>query len=119
MAAPHAVGAAAMVIGAGIRDINGDGRINDEVRTRLRATARDIGAPGYDERTGWGRVDAARAASFCRADVDYTAALDIFDFLAFQNLFARADPAADFTGDGLLDLFDFLLFQNEFAAGCP
>jgi hypothetical protein len=25
---------------------------------------------------------------------------------------------ADFTRDGLLDFFDFLAFQNEFAKGC-
>ncbi|MFG0283808.1 MAG: GC-type dockerin domain-anchored protein [Phycisphaerales bacterium JB039] len=55
----------------------------------------------------------------CRADFDRSGALDLFDFLAFQNAFAGSDLRADFTGDGVLDLFDFLAFQNEFAAGCP
>lgn len=55
----------------------------------------------------------------CRADCDGSGALDIFDFLCFQNLFATGDPAADFDGDGRLTIFDFLDFQNLFAAGCP
>ncbi|MFG0284302.1 MAG: GC-type dockerin domain-anchored protein [Phycisphaerales bacterium JB039] len=57
-------------------------------------------------------------ASGCRADLTGDGALDFFDFLEFQNLFAAGDPRADFTGDGALDFFDFLAFQNEFAAGC-
>ena len=54
----------------------------------------------------------------CRADVFPDGELNIFDFLAFQNLFDAGDPAADFDGDGRLTIFDFLVFQNEFAAGC-
>ena len=55
----------------------------------------------------------------CRADLTGDGALDFFDFLEFQNLFAAGDLRADFTGDGVLDFFDFLAFQNDFAAGCP
>lgn len=48
---------------------------------------------------------------------------DIFDFLAFQNLFVAGDPCAcDFdtsTGPGVCDIFDFLGFQTSFVAGCP
>ena len=55
----------------------------------------------------------------CRADLDGDGELTLFDFLAFQNLFAAGDPAADLDGDGLFTIFDFLAFQNEFAAGCP
>ncbi|MCW5756427.1 MAG: hypothetical protein KIT54_04240 [Phycisphaeraceae bacterium] len=54
----------------------------------------------------------------CRADIDGDGSLTIFDFLAFQNLFAAGDLGADFDGDGSLTIFDFLAFQNEFAAGC-
>ena len=54
----------------------------------------------------------------CRADIDGDGELTIFDFLAFQNLFAQGDMAADFDGDGELTIFDFLAFQNEFAEGC-
>jgi hypothetical protein len=55
----------------------------------------------------------------CPADLDGNGVLDLFDFLAFQNLFVAQDPAADCDGDGALDLFDFLCFQNLFVAGCP
>ena len=54
----------------------------------------------------------------CPADIDGDGELTLFDFLAFQNLFATGDLAADFDGDGELTLFDFLEFQNQFALGC-
>jgi hypothetical protein len=44
--------------------------------------------------------------------------LDVFDFLAFQNLFAAGDAAADMDGDGSLTIFDFLAFQTSFDGGC-
>ncbi|MFI4917150.1 MAG: M43 family zinc metalloprotease [Phycisphaerales bacterium JB060] len=44
--------------------------------------------------------------------------LNVFDFLAFQNLFATGDLAADLDGDGSLTIFDFLEFQTLFASGC-
>jgi subtilisin len=118
MASPHVTGAAALVIAAGVRDTSGNGRINDEVVARLLSTAVDIGEPGFDLRTGWGRVDAASAADLCRADIDGSGGLDFFDFLMFQTLFAAGDLGADFSGDGELDFFDFLQFQSEFGAGC-
>ncbi|MFG0286098.1 MAG: GC-type dockerin domain-anchored protein [Phycisphaerales bacterium JB039] len=55
----------------------------------------------------------------CYADCDGSGALDLFDFLCFQNAFGAGEPYADCDGSGALDLFDFLCFQNEFAAGCP
>jgi hypothetical protein len=68
----------------------------------------------------------ADAGQTCYADCDSGSgpgALDIFDFLCFQNRFAAQDPwACDCdvsTGGGLCDVFDFLCFQNAFAAGCP
>ncbi|MEO1007273.1 MAG: GC-type dockerin domain-anchored protein [Planctomycetota bacterium] len=54
----------------------------------------------------------------CPPDLDGDGELTVFDFLAFQNLFALGDPAADFDGDGELTLFDFLAFQNAFGVGC-
>ncbi|MEQ8317845.1 MAG: GC-type dockerin domain-anchored protein [Phycisphaerales bacterium] len=55
----------------------------------------------------------------CQADLDGNCLLELFDFLAFQNLFDAGDPAADFDGDGSLTIFDFLAFQNAFDMGCP
>lgn len=51
------------------------------------------------------------------ADFDRNGLLDIFDFLAFQNMWSVNDPRADLdqtTGVGVFDIFDFLMFQNLF-----
>ncbi|MCA9304790.1 MAG: family 16 glycosylhydrolase [Phycisphaerales bacterium] len=45
--------------------------------------------------------------------------LDVFDVFEYLDLFAAADPAADFTGDGSYDIFDVFAFLDVFAAGCP
>ena len=56
----------------------------------------------------------------CACDFDPDPACDIFDFLAFQNLFVLGDPCAcDLDPDPLCDIFDFLAFQNAFVIGCP
>jgi len=62
MASPHVAGTAALVIATGISDTSGNGRINDEVRTRLQQTADDLGTTGKDPLYGYGLVDADGAA---------------------------------------------------------
>ncbi len=60
MAVPHVSAAAALVIASGVlgaRPTPGD------VQHRLEATARDLGAKGYDHRYGWGLIDAAAATT--------------------------------------------------------
>jgi hypothetical protein len=54
----------------------------------------------------------------CYPDCDGSGALDIFDFLCYQNLFSAGEPRADCDGSGRLDFFDFLCFQNAFEDGC-
>lgn len=54
MAAPHVSGVVALMMARGVVGV-------EAVRQRLRATARDLGQPGRDDRFGWGLVD-ARAA---------------------------------------------------------
>jgi serine protease len=58
MAAPHVSGVAALLIGS--RRL-GRNPSPEAVEKRLKATARDIGAPGWDARYGWGLLDAAAA----------------------------------------------------------
>ncbi|MBI2621547.1 MAG: S8 family serine peptidase [Candidatus Levybacteria bacterium] len=53
MASPHVAGTAALVIKAGF----------DDVRGRMNSTAVDLGSSGRDKHYGYGRVDAAAAAS--------------------------------------------------------
>ncbi len=62
----------------------------------------------------------------CYADFDGSTGpgvLDIFDYLAFQNLFLESDlQACDCdrnTGPGVCDVLDFICFQAAFGAGCP
>lgn len=57
-------------------------------------------------------------AAPCYPDLDTSGSLDLFDFLAFTNLFNAGDPDADCDGDGAFNLFDFLCFVNSFNAGC-
>lgn len=60
MATPHVSAAAALVIASGVVGA----RPNPlAVERRLEGTARDLGAPGYDTRYGWGLVDAGTATA--------------------------------------------------------
>lgn len=61
MAAPHATGAVALILGAGISDTNGNGLVNDEVRRLLEVTAVDLGTAGFDNFFGNGRINVEAA----------------------------------------------------------
>lgn len=63
MATPHVAGVAALMIAGGIADQNGDGNINDEIRSRLQQTAVDLGNAGRDPHFGFGLVDAFEASN--------------------------------------------------------
>jgi thermitase len=56
VATPHVAGLAALVFTT-VSDTNGDGKLNDEVRSRIEATCDDIGVTGI----GYGRINAAQA----------------------------------------------------------
>ena len=56
MASPHVAGLAALVFTT-VSDVNGDGKLNDEARSRIEATCDDIGVSGI----GSGRINAYRA----------------------------------------------------------
>ena len=58
MAAPHVAAAAALVVASGVVGRNPSAA---EVERRLKSTARDLGAPGYDTHYGWGLLDAGKA----------------------------------------------------------
>ena len=61
MAAPHAAGAVALLLGAGVSDTNGNGIVNDEVRSLLQSTAVDLGTAGFDNYFGYGRINVEAA----------------------------------------------------------
>jgi hypothetical protein len=60
--------------------------------------------------------DAVRGG--CGPDLSGDGVLDLFDFLAFTNLFNAQDPRADWDGNGVFDLFDFLAYTNAYHQGC-
>ena len=60
MATPHVSATAALVVASGVV---GNDPAPAEIERRLERTARDLGAPGYDERYGWGLVAAGAATA--------------------------------------------------------
>jgi serine protease len=58
MAAPHVSATAALVVASGVL---GRDPSPAAIEQRIEQTARDLGAPGFDPRYGWGLVDAAAA----------------------------------------------------------
>jgi serine protease len=60
MAAPHVSATAALVVASGVL---GTDASPARVAERLKQTARDLGAPGYGFRYGWGLVNAAAATA--------------------------------------------------------
>ncbi len=60
MAAPHVSAAAALVIASGVVGRDPAPRA---VERRLRSSAADLGPAGYDERNGWGLLDAGAATA--------------------------------------------------------
>jgi hypothetical protein len=59
------------------------------------------------------------SAGPCPADCNGDGEVNIFDFLCFQGLVSKGDPAADCNGDGVINIFDFLCFQGLVSQGCP
>jgi serine protease len=60
MATPHVSATAALVLASGVL---GPDPSPAAIAARLTQTARDLGAPGYDPRYGWGLVSAAAATA--------------------------------------------------------
>ena len=57
-ASPHVAGVAALLLSAGIEDVNGDGlRDNRDARLQLQNTAKDLGPAGPDALSGYGLVN--------------------------------------------------------------
>ena len=59
-AVPHVSATAALVLASGVL---GPNPTPARIEARLERTARDLGAPGYDERYGWGLVSAGAATA--------------------------------------------------------
>ncbi len=61
-AAPHVAGVAALILSAGLDDLNNDGAINtQDLRLQLQNAAFDLGAEGKDDLYGFGLINAQAA----------------------------------------------------------
>jgi len=73
MAAPQVSGLAALLFSLGtVSDANGNGRINDEIRSIIESTADDLGNAGWDRSFGWGRINAYQAVLSAAGGADGT-----------------------------------------------
>ncbi|MCM1988099.1 PKD domain-containing protein, partial [Methanococcoides seepicolus] len=77
MAAPHVSGVAALLISQGVS--------NGEVRTALESTAKDLGTAGWDDRYGYGLIDAQ-------------AALDSINITPVENVAPTASIGGPYSG---------------------
>jgi len=61
-AAPHVAGVAALILSAGLQDLNGDREVNNkDLRLQLQNATFDLGDPGKDTVFGYGLVNAKAA----------------------------------------------------------
>jgi subtilisin family serine protease len=118
LACPFVAGAAALVW-----SVNPE-LTSQQVRYILIATADDVGTPGWDQQSGWGRLNAERAVQLadpnprpaCDVDWNGDGTVNSPDFFSFLDDYLRLD--ADFNGDGITDSADFFQFISAFFAGC-
>jgi hypothetical protein len=55
----------------------------------------------------------------CPADCDGNGALNVLDFVCFQQAWVAQTPLGDCDGNGLYNVLDFVCFQLLFVDGCP
>ena len=112
MAAPHVSGIAALLISTGVTG-------PDSIREALENTARDLGAPGWDEEYGRGLVDAYAALNYYHisGDFDYNGLVDSEDLAKLVSHWLDYDPLVDIApegGDGIIDFLDFAEFAANY-----
>ncbi len=78
-ACPHAAGVAGLIYSMAPE------LSPDDVRSAMHATSVDIGSPGYDTQTGWGKVNAFNAVSLFAAQPDAQVVGTSFDIEAGSN----------------------------------
>jgi subtilisin family serine protease len=110
MATPHVSGVVALMLSI-------DPTLTpDEIKGILQSTAIDMGDPGFDDESGWGRIDAAaalQAAEARLADLDDDGVVGVSDFLLLLAAWGPCpgDPGCpgDIDRDGVVGVSDFLL----------
>jgi subtilisin family serine protease len=118
MACPHVAGLACLILSVAPQ------LSNDQVRLVLTVTADDVGPPGWDSLTGYGRINAGAALRLlrgvnrprCRADWNEDGILDSSDLFEFITDYIGG--RVDLDGDGVTDSDDFFAFIELFLGGC-
>ncbi|MHB1128330.1 MAG: S8 family serine peptidase [Bacillota bacterium] len=112
LATPHVAGVAALIASKYSE------YTNDQIRTLLASTAKDLGTAGWDMFYGSGRVDAAAALKSTLVlilpppgDLDGDMIVGIIDLriaaISYGTRLAETGPASpDLNGDGIVDIFD-------------
>jgi subtilisin family serine protease len=101
----------------------------DQIRGVLLRTADDIDAPGWDENSGAGRLNAYKAVVLadslpiianphCLVDLNGDGMIDFADIQIFLEAFASEESLADMNNDGNYDFFDIQIFLAMFGEGC-
>ncbi|KAA0213209.1 MAG: hypothetical protein DYG94_14335 [Leptolyngbya sp. PLA3] len=121
---PHVAAAAALV-----RSLNP--RLTAaQVRRVLAVTCRDLGEPGRDDSSGWGRLDVPAALALaltyplegqavCLADRNGDGSVDFTDLQMFLEAFSERRIEADWNNDGAFTIHDILAYLNDYESGCP
>ena len=119
-AAPHVAAITALLL-----DINAS-LTPAQLSTILDSTAVDIGAAGYDNDSGFGRIDALAAADTALStlgDYDRDHDVDGSDFLAWQRGFgSTASPVgsgADGDLNGMVDSGDLSVWESHYGETIP
>jgi thermitase len=125
MACPHVAGLACLVWSADLS------LTNDEVRQIIESTADDLGAAGWDQYFGYGRINAYQAVleamshEECPGDLDGDGFRNVTDFTRFAAAFGSQsgepdyNPDADLSGDGFVNVTDFTQFAGVYGVPCP
>jgi hypothetical protein len=100
--------------------VDGETRVVSSFRPFVRSGRSDEGEMAFELRFAGGAsgIYTLDLGLACQADFNGDGALNILDFVAFQNAFTGGDESADCDGDGVLTILDFICFQDLFKGGC-
>ena len=111
-AAPYVAALAGLIIS------EADCVTNEDIRDIMIATAEDVHSSGFDNKTGWGRInvfdaivltqDSYGCGLVCIGDLNEDEIVDVDDLLTMLSLWGTADTMADLDGSGEVDVNDLL-----------